>query len=98
VLLVVARGLAALFATASQKPSTRTTVTETSRLVLITSDEDGCTIPQREFLAGGPVEVPISFYCRTHRQAARFQKHLVAKYAGLVAVSLRGRRVVLFVS
>jgi hypothetical protein len=87
VLLVVAGGLAALFATASQKPSTRTTVTETSRLVLITPDE-----------AGGPVEVPISFYCRTHCQAARFQKHLAAKYAGLAAVSLRGRRVVLFVS
>jgi len=96
VLLVVAGGLAALFATASQKPSTRTVVTETSQLVLIVSDEGGCSIPQREFaLGGGPLEVPVAFYCHTHREAKRFQRHLAAKYAGLAAITVRGRRVVL---
>jgi hypothetical protein len=93
VLLVVAGGLAALFVSASQKPSTRI-VTETSQLVVVSSDGAGCSIPEREVVLGGPVGGPFAFYCGTHREAQRFQKQLDGKYAGFGAV-VRGTRVVL---
>jgi hypothetical protein len=95
VLLVVAGGFAALFATASQKPSTKTTVTETGRLVLLSSPDDGCTFPQREMaFGGGPVAAPFTFYCHTHGEAERLQKSLAKKDADLAAVSVRGKRLV----
>jgi hypothetical protein len=93
-LLVVAGGLAALFVSASQEPSTRQIVTEVSGFVVFSSDGAGCSIPQREILLGGPVGGPVAFYCATHREAQRFQKRLDGKYAGLGAV-VRGTRVVL---
>jgi hypothetical protein len=92
VLLAAAGGLAALFATASHQPSTRPTVTETGQLVVISSDDSGCSIPQREMVLGGPIGGPFSLYCRTHREAERYQKRLDRQYAGLGAV-VRGTRV-----
>jgi hypothetical protein len=86
VLLVVAGGLAALFATASQRPSTRRVGSK--RIVLIvTTDRSPCSIPTREML-GGPFG-PAAVYCHTHPEAVRFDR----KYAGIGSV-VRGTRVV----
>jgi hypothetical protein len=87
VLLVVAGGLAALFATASRQPHTRRIVTERSYLI-VTTDQSACSLPNREML-GAPISGPFTFHCHTHRQAERFQR----RYPGAGA-AVHGTQVV----
>jgi hypothetical protein len=86
VLLVVAGGLAVLFATALQQSQTRATVKTTGFLIL-TTNRSACSVPTREIL-GGPVG-PLAVYCHTYPEGVRFDR----KYAGSGAV-VRGTRVV----
>jgi hypothetical protein len=90
VVLAVAGGLAALFATASRQPQTGPIVAERGYLI-VSTNRSPCSIPNREML-GAPLGGPSTFYCHTHRGAERFQKRLNRRYAGLGAIA-RGTRV-----
>jgi hypothetical protein len=92
VLLAVAGGLAALFATASRQPPTKRIVIETSRLVVVSSDSGGCSVPSREIVLHVPG--PVAFECHSHREAERFEQRLQGKLADIGGV-VRGTRIVL---